>query len=118
MIDGFVSYYLADFYLKYADFNEECKAKNEAFTNFEELQNKWRSGQALTPTEYRSMTGYLMNHWADRVHPCFKKLNFEEVFDSNNVSGLDVMEKCPGGAEDCNPGSKHAPPPYVPETCT
>ena len=28
LIDGFVSYYLADFYLKYADWNADCKAKN------------------------------------------------------------------------------------------
>ena len=63
------------------------------------------------------MVGYLNNHWAERAHPCFKKLNFEEVWDKNKVSGLDVMEKCPGGAADCNPSSRRAPPPFVPEAC-
>ena len=71
MIDNWVSYYLADFYLKYADWNAECQAKNPEFTNFGNLQKKWRGGKALTHEEYKSMTGYLVNHWAEKAHPCF-----------------------------------------------
>ena len=61
-----------------------------------------------------SMAGYLRNHWAAKAHPCFKKLNYEEVFDQNHVSGLDLNDKCVGG-EDCNPGHEQALLPFLVE---
>ena len=73
------------------------------------------------------MVGYLRNHWAAKAHPCFKKLNYEEVFDQNHVSGLDFNDKCVGGG-DCNPGREGAgavpipglppPPPTKPIACS
>ena len=44
VINGFVSYYLVDFYLKYANWNSECQVKNPNFDNFGVLQKKWRGG--------------------------------------------------------------------------
>ena len=39
----------------------------------------------------------------EKVGPCFENLKFEEEFDENKVSGVNLMEKCLGGAANCNP---------------
>ena len=63
------------------------------------------------------MAKYLRPQKQENAHPCFKKVNLEEVFDKNNVSGLDVMEKCPETDPDCNPSFNHGPYSSVAEDC-